>query len=736
LRIGQYEIISELGRGGMGVVYKAFDPKLEREVAIKVIENLGESTDNLTQSSHQELLERFKTEAKAIAKLNHPNIVSIYDFGTENDKNYMVMEFLKGRDLSHILKFNSPLPIELVVKTIISVCQALDFAHQNGIIHRDIKPANIILLDNGNVKLMDFGIARIQESQSQLTQAGTILGSILYISPEQLINAKKVDKRADIYSLGVSMYELLTGKFPYDGDNVASIVSKILQSTPELPSKYNPNIPKDLEQIIIKAIEKDPDQRYQRAIDLADDLNNFLFKLKGGTLTSSTSTVTSNNVSSKTFFNKSVEYSLVDGLDNLNLYSLVYRIIQTWKVENIGNKPLLEVLYKNESLSQAIVVSDRIILLSYNGLLIGAVSNNPDKISTEAYEVTAEITKVDIKSCIPSESEKEILVILSSILGNGLLIAKHPSLSNNDLENILEKVNNEKLSGHIEIIHKEFIKYKGFIDGKEIFTLSMPNKNSNIKGNRMDVEIYEAELKLIGPSLRRALIDSTIEIISKSHGSGNTLKQLSLMKENKIIPEILEEAVRNTDILVVLGDNEKILTLGSKNIKYSDIIRNLPQSMLIYWLIKDILIKITRAKFNNIKNSFSWIWNLRTIKLAQNLKLLDGKSVNFDIVGYDNSEKIIMLSRYSNKGNILELQNLIEDANNLKKSINNNLKAVLYISGSEIYHEILRYYEKITKRESFLAFNSPKAFISSGQFFLFLIKDTIDGFKLIQPIIN
>ncbi|GIW23182.1 MAG: hypothetical protein KatS3mg068_2189 [Candidatus Sericytochromatia bacterium] len=733
MKIGGYEVIGELGRGGMGVVYKGFDPKLEREVAIKVIENLGEETDKLTQASHQELVERFKTEAKAIAKLNHPNIVSIYDFGTENDKNYMVMELLKGRDLAHLLKFNSPLSIELVVKSIISVCNALDFAHQNGIIHRDIKPANIILLDNGNVKLMDFGIARIQESQSQLTQAGTILGSVLYISPEQLINAKKVDKRADIYSLGVSLYELLTGKFPYDGDNVASIISKIMQAIPEPPSKYNKNIPYELDQIVMKAIEKDPDQRYQRASEFAEDLNNFLFKLKGGVSTTTTSS--SSSMISKTFFNKSIEFSLVDGIDNLNLYSLVYRLIQTWKVENIGNKPLLEVLYKNESLSQALIVSDRVILLSYNGLLIGAVSNNPDKISTEAYEVTADITKVDIKSCIPSESEKETLVILSSILGNGILLAKHPSCSENDLEHILEKVNYEKLNGHLEIIHKDFIKYKGFIDGKEIFTLSMPNRNSQIKDNRMDIEVYEAEIKLIGSSLRRALIDSTIEIISKSQGVGTTLKQLSLMKENKIIPELLEEAVRNSEMIVVLGANEKILTLGSKNIKYSDIVKNFPQYLLIEWLIKDILIKVSRGKFNNIKNTFSWIWNLRTIKLAQNLKIADSKSVIFDIVGYDNNEKVVMIARYSNKGNIAELQNLIDEVINFKKFSNNNIKAVLYISGDEIYPEILRYYEKITKKESLFSFNSPKAFIPNGQFFLFLIRDTIDGFKLVQPVI-
>ncbi|RYX89729.1 serine/threonine protein kinase, partial [bacterium] len=288
--IGGYEVRGELGRGGMGVVYRGYDAKLERDVAIKVLESAGDDADSLTMTSHQELLERFKTEAKAIAKLSHPNIVSIFDFGVENDKNYMVMELLRGRDLSQLLKFNSPLSVELVIKAVINVCAALEYAHSQGIIHRDIKPANIILLDSGITKLMDFGIARIQEAQSQLTQAGTILGSVLYISPEQLISAQKVDKRADIYSLGVSMYELLTGHFPYDGDNVATIISKIMQSQPEAPSTFNDKISARLDEIILKSIEKNPDERYSSALEFSDDLNDLLFEMKGGNKGSSSNT--------------------------------------------------------------------------------------------------------------------------------------------------------------------------------------------------------------------------------------------------------------------------------------------------------------------------------------------------------------------------------------------------------------------------------------------------------------
>lgn len=735
--IGGYEVRGELGRGGMGVVYRGYDAKLERDVAIKVLESAGDDADSLTMTSHQELLERFKTEAKAIAKLSHPNIVSIFDFGVENDKNYMVMELLRGRDLSQLLKFNSPLSVELVIKAVINVCAALEYAHSQGIIHRDIKPANIILLDSGITKLMDFGIARIQEAQSQLTQAGTILGSVLYISPEQLISAQKVDKRADIYSLGVSMYELLTGHFPYDGDNVATIISKIMQSHPEPPSAFNDKISARLDEIILKAIEKNPDERYSSASEFSDDLNDLLFEMKGGNKSnSSNNTQMSATSFSKTSYAKTIEISLVEGVDKINLYSLIYRVMQTWNVENIGNKPILEVLYGNENLSQGIVVSDKVILLSYKGLLIGAVSSEPDHVGTSAYEATANITRMDIKSCIPSEAQQEYLVVMASILGAGIFLNKHLGCNSNDIENIMEKAKEENFTGHMELSDSREIRYEGFLDGKRVFSLISPNKNpsTNLKLNKTDIEVYEARLKLFGPSLRRTLIDTTLEIISKTHGSSTSFKQLSLQKNNKIIPELVEEAVRNTDLAILLT-SDKVVGIGKKQIKTSEIISDFAASNLIRWLTKELIVKVSRSrKFADMKNAFSWIWNLKTIKLSQQVKLLDGRALSFDLIAYDNSERLAVVARYSSQGSVSELNSFIEDVNKIRKgNPNSDIKAALYISGNEFFPEVLKYYDKIVKRQSFFSFSSPKCYVAIGGFNLFMIKESEDGYKLVSP---
>ena len=380
-KIAQYDILGELGRGGMGVVYDALDPRLDRHVAIKVIELPNDP--NMTQETRLELVERFKREAKASAKLNHPNIVSIFDFGDYEGRYYMVMEFLQGRNLSELLQIHSPLSVPVALKAMIQTCEALDFAHHQGIIHRDIKPANIVILDNGTTKLADFGIARLEASNSELTKAGSILGSLLYISPEQLMNPKDVDKRADIYSLGVTAYEILTGRLPYNGSNIGEIVMKIMQSEPPLLSELNREIPEGLDAIIFKAMAKTADLRYDTAMDLAKDLKDILSKLGDdnnyspqGVIDLSQTSVSGASVSTNhrempTQYgdqaaprhhtvntgspltlagtqgsSRGKNYNLLQGIDDATPYAVIHRVLRDWNVENMTTNTMLEAIYK------------------------------------------------------------------------------------------------------------------------------------------------------------------------------------------------------------------------------------------------------------------------------------------------------------------------------------------------------------------------------------------------------
>jgi serine/threonine-protein kinase len=263
-QLGRYNIIGELGQGAMGTVYKAVDPLIDRVVAIKTI-NLSLALDE-----KDEYESRFYQEAKAAGRLSHPNIVTIYDVGKSEEIAYIAMEFLQGRELRDILNDGKRMPVEQVINVVAQVAQGLAYAHEHGIVHRDVKPSNIMVVREGHVKITDFGIARMA-SAAVRTQTGMVLGSPKYMSPEQVVG-KLTDQRSDIFSLGVVLYEMLTGQAPFAGDNVNAIMYQTLNSVPPPPSSLSPNVPEMLNFIVAKALAKKLEHRYQDTKEFAADL--------------------------------------------------------------------------------------------------------------------------------------------------------------------------------------------------------------------------------------------------------------------------------------------------------------------------------------------------------------------------------------------------------------------------------------------------------------------------------
>jgi len=247
------------------VVYLGQDPRINRTCAIKTF-RFPEDIDEAELKKHKE---RFFREAESAGTLSHPHIVTIYDAGDEQDLAYIAMEFLEGEDLDKYVKKDKLLPMRKVIEYVADIADALDYAHQKGIIHRDIKPANIMLLKSGMAKITDFGIARIAATSQ--TQTGVVKGTPFYMSPEQF-SGEKVDGRSDIFSLGTTMYQLLTGELPFHGENPAALMNQILNVPHPDPRQFNPKILKPLVLILNKAMEKDRDKRYQRAIQLATHL--------------------------------------------------------------------------------------------------------------------------------------------------------------------------------------------------------------------------------------------------------------------------------------------------------------------------------------------------------------------------------------------------------------------------------------------------------------------------------
>ena len=265
-KLGRYEIKGVLGKGAMGLVYDGHDPQLNRRVAIKTI-----LTKNMDEATAKHYAMRFKREVRAVAKVNHANIVQVYDFGTEGDLNYIVMEHIQGKELKDALETKQRFDLASIFRMMGELLGALEFAHAAGVIHRDIKPANVMLDAKGHVKLADFGVARVNDpdAEGEKTRVGAIIGTPAYMSPEQT-QGQPIDHRTDLFSAGILFYQLLTGSKPFDGTGW-TLAKKIIQDDPVWPSTLL-EVSNTFDRVVARALAKDPEQRYQTAKKFADDL--------------------------------------------------------------------------------------------------------------------------------------------------------------------------------------------------------------------------------------------------------------------------------------------------------------------------------------------------------------------------------------------------------------------------------------------------------------------------------
>jgi serine/threonine-protein kinase len=268
-KAGRYEIVGELGRGAMGVVYKATDPVIGRTVAVKTIKLSAEGT-GLTRP---ELLARFQTEARAAGLLTHPNIVVVFDAGEEDGLYYIIMELVEGRSLQALLDDGHSFPLPRVLRIMEQACSALQFAHERNVVHRDIKPANLMLTGDDTVKVTDFGTAKILQFGT-VQQTAHVMGTPSYMSPEQ-VKGRAVDGRSDIFSLGVMLYEMVAGEKPFPGQNITTVIYKIVNEEPVPPKQVNPTVHPGISAVVMRALAKDPDTRYQSCREMLEDLRNY-----------------------------------------------------------------------------------------------------------------------------------------------------------------------------------------------------------------------------------------------------------------------------------------------------------------------------------------------------------------------------------------------------------------------------------------------------------------------------
>jgi len=283
--IAHYKVLDRIGEGGMGVVYKALDTRLRRIVALKFL------ADHLV--ADEDSRERFLREAKAAGALHHPNICGVHEIGESGDGIYIAMPFIEGRNLRQLIT-DGPLPVVPTLEVAVQAAQALDAAHARGIVHRDVKSENVMVEVNadgsyGRAVLMDFGVARLHSAQARLTRDGSTVGTAAYMAPEQAYSSK-VDGRADLWSLGVILYEVLTGRMPFSGENEQAVLYSIVERQPETPSSLRPEIPEPLDRVILRCLEKEADDRYPDAAALSADLARVRRRILTGRATTSEAT--------------------------------------------------------------------------------------------------------------------------------------------------------------------------------------------------------------------------------------------------------------------------------------------------------------------------------------------------------------------------------------------------------------------------------------------------------------
>lgn len=280
-RFGRYEIVAELGRGAMGVVYKARDPQIDRLVAVKTV-----SMWRQEQEEETEFRMRFLNEAQAAGRLHHAGIVSIFDVGEnpENKDPYIVLEYVSGESLSRIMAREKKLPLPRALQLAEEVAEALDYAHAQGVVHRDIKPGNILVTEDGHAKIADFGIAKL--NLAHFTLPGRVMGTPAYMAPEQL-SGEGVDGRSDLFSLGVILYAMVTGHSPFQGNSATTVCFKVANREPVAPSAFDLAVPPELDEVISRAMAKDPEQRYQTGSEFADDIRELQQVFEAGSTTTS-----------------------------------------------------------------------------------------------------------------------------------------------------------------------------------------------------------------------------------------------------------------------------------------------------------------------------------------------------------------------------------------------------------------------------------------------------------------
>ena len=768
-----YKIEKEIGSGGMGVVYLATDKRLDRQVAIKVLKlSTGNNESGVSES---EVIERFQREAKAVAKLSHPNIINIHDIGSDDGVYYMVMEFVDGDSISELIEKRA-LNLETSIDIAIQICSALDVAHESGIIHRDIKPANIIYSKKKMAKLMDFGIAQLnkQEKESlKLTQAGSVLGSIMYISPEQLNDASRVDSRTDIYSFGMSLYEMLTGNLPFMAENLSTIIMKILSNDPAPPSSHDYIIPVSLDNIILKSLAKNPDLRYQTAGEMKKDLERVYYEIKSLDLSSRpeqktlvTETGMNNNrmfgnmsksdtilmSNSSTIISKpgdinsvdlgqailpkstAINETLINSLEKD--WTLLRHILFSWKrvsIEGESIPDILERIVNNKTYSTTngvISINNDTYIFWYEGFIVGGVNISNNTVNEKFfYDMPKSIQNVEFS--FTPENCSDAPIILASMFNYENPFHINLDSSTMDLVPFIDNFSSEfsPFSGFVKCYTESNIFYYGYSYGKNIFVCmadpdddSIPQETYNdirklVINHRVLLNTYSLKPEIFGTSLHSVLKMMTLNLKYHSYSKGE-LSHIIDLGADEIPNYLLKEVKQNIYLELDLNQSSKIKLLD-KDIDLNKVVNDSVYYKFIDWMINDYIYQInTTNNTQSLKLLYNAISAIENVKFFEKIVTEDKREYEFSIIAYgkpkgEHSKRILFVVKVGN-GSDKDIEDFIDSATQVKKKLARvgDLSAAIYLLQGEYNKDAIKLFSEntIEPKKTFLSLDASSKY--------------------------
>ncbi len=758
-----------LGRGAMGVVFLAHDNLLDRDVAIK--KQSLDSSHDLDDDQVQAAIARFSQEAKAAARLNHPNIVTIYQVGRSENQNYIVMELLQGKTMDEWLKGGHVFSPSQVANIAIQICRALNYAHNSGIIHRDIKPQNIFISDDFTVKLNDFGVARMSVGAEVKTIAGTFVGTPSYSSPEQWHGSDFVDGRTDLYSTGIVMYRLLTGTLPFSSNNFQDLRLQIFSVDPTPVHAITATVPEELSKIVMKAIRKEPEKRFQSGDEMADAIVAAL-EMADNDASGKTTKIINSFDQEFSQLGKATQ-SLSDKQDaplvvdrvNFDNSEWIFSIFKTWEKKELKGgsvqtilDQILNVPIYTDPFSGILLINREYLILIWKGMIIEAITHKDSLNGNDAMgSIPSQVDSFTL--CKPPNDERAgLILLLATIISEDKALHLGLDSAIIDFPGLIKKYVEERFTGIVRLCYLKGEILIGFFNGATAIVVEsveapktsaqvlLQNISLMVKGEPCKVDVFESNPQPLRESMRRMFADLKVTV-NQLDKTVNNYSSLLGDKTEDIHPRTVEDLLESVQLELA---PEKLVEVevGNRTIKTADIVKGDSTYRLINWIMFDLFLDIiSSGNRDSMKYIYTWIPEIKTIRFNHSLRGDDGKLHLFDIVTFDKKGKILHLVWIGKNGAEDQVSQFLDKVVSVKHFYkkSGDIGGVFYVTPSNFSEKAISFYHEQTtqKKKNFNlgyldSLTGYKGFFRIGKdrgFHFCLIQQTETGFRLVGPVL-